>query len=199
MRELEKAYYDRRAPEYDDWGLGKGVFAQRERPGWDEEVERLVGILASLEPRRVLDVACGTAFLTRHLRGEVTGLDQSESMLEVARERFPEARLVRADVPPLPFADAEFDRVFTSHFYGHLEEPARSEFVAEARRVARELVVVDAAGPDREERQRRKLNDGSEHEVYKRWFRAQTLADELGGGEVLFEGDWFVAVVTTWC
>jgi demethylmenaquinone methyltransferase/2-methoxy-6-polyprenyl-1,4-benzoquinol methylase len=194
VRDLEKAYYDRRAPEYDDWWLGKGVFAERERPGWDEEVERLVGVLASLEPCRVLDVACGTAFLTQHLRGEVTGLDQSTPMLEVARERIPDARLVRADVPPLPFEDGELDRVFTSHFYGHLEQPVRSEFLAEARRVARELVVVDAAGPDREERQSRKLNDGSEHDVYKRWFRAQTLADELGGGEVLFEGDWFVAV-----
>jgi demethylmenaquinone methyltransferase/2-methoxy-6-polyprenyl-1,4-benzoquinol methylase len=192
VRDLEKAYYDRRAPEYDDWWLGTGLFAKRERPGWDEEVERLVGVLASQEPCRVLDVACGTAFLTQHLRGELTGLDQSTPMLEVARERIPDARLVRADVPPLPFEDGEFDRVFTSHFYGHLEEPVRSEFLAEARRVARELVVVDAAGPDREERQHRKLNDGSEHAVYKRWFRAQTLAEELGGGEVLFEGDWFV-------
>ena len=30
---------------------------------------------------RTLDVACGTGFLTRHLRGELTALDQSEAML----------------------------------------------------------------------------------------------------------------------
>ncbi|MFL5895223.1 MAG: class I SAM-dependent methyltransferase, partial [Thermoleophilaceae bacterium] len=161
MRATEKAYYDRRASEYDDWWLGTGLFAGRARPGWQEEVERLVEVVASLAPGRVVDVACGTAFLTQHLRGKVTALDQSESMLEIASLRLPGARLVRADVPPLPFGDGELDRVFTAHFYGHLEEPTRSDFIREARRVAGELVVVDSAGPDREERQPRQLNDGS--------------------------------------
>jgi ubiquinone/menaquinone biosynthesis C-methylase UbiE len=194
MRAGEKAYYERRAAEYDDWWLGTGLFAERARPGWKEEVGQLVDLVAVLEGPRVLDVACGTGFLSQHLRGDVTALDQSESMLAIARERMPGARLVRADVPPLPFDDAEFDVVFTSHFYGHLEEPLRGEFVTEARRVARQLVVVDSAGADREEHQQRRLNDGSSHTVFKRWFRAPTLAAELGGGQVLLDGDWFVAV-----
>jgi hypothetical protein len=29
-----KAYYDRRAPEYDDWYLGTGAYAGRVRPDW---------------------------------------------------------------------------------------------------------------------------------------------------------------------
>jgi ubiquinone/menaquinone biosynthesis C-methylase UbiE len=196
VREDEKLYYDRRAAEYDDWWLGTGLFAERDRPGWDDEVEQLVATIAALEPCRVLDVACGTGFLTRHLRGAVTALDQSEAMLAIAAGRLPAATLVRAGVPPLPFEDNEFDRVFTSHFYGHLEEPLRTHFVNEARRIASELVVVDSAGPDRQERQRRKLNDGSEHKIYKRWFRADTLASELGG-EVLLDGRWFVVVASS--
>jgi len=194
MRALEKAYYERRAAEYDDWWLGTGLFAERDRPGWQTEVEALIRVVDGLPPARVLDVACGTGFLTRHLRGEVTGVDQSEAMLEIAGARLHGARVVRADVPPLPFADHEFERVFTSHFYGHLEDPLRTQFLAEARRAGGELIVVDSAGADRAERQRRRLNDGSEHEVYKRWFRPETLAAELGGGETLFAGDWFVAV-----
>jgi ubiquinone/menaquinone biosynthesis C-methylase UbiE len=194
MRAGEKAYYERRAPEYDDWWLGTGLFATRDRPGWHDEVARLVETVAALHPCRVLDVACGTGFLTRHLRGELTGLDQSDAMLAIASERIPHAGFIRANVPPLPAADAAFERLFTSHFYGHLEEPLRTAFLDEARRVAGELVVVDSAGPDRAEHQRRRLNDGSEHEVFKRWFRPETLAAELGGGEVLFAGDWFLAV-----
>ena len=38
------------------------------------------------------------------------------------------------------------------------------------------------------------LNDGSNWEVYKRWFTGESLASELGGGEVLHEGRWFVVV-----
>ena len=36
-----RAYYDARAGEYDDWWLGRGLFADRDRPGWHEEVERV--------------------------------------------------------------------------------------------------------------------------------------------------------------
>ena len=47
------------------------MFAARERPGWDEDVAALCAVVAALLPARTLDVACGTGYLTRHLRGEV--------------------------------------------------------------------------------------------------------------------------------
>lgn len=191
-----QAYYEARAPEYDDWWLGTGLFEQRDRPGWDEEREALIEVIASLPPARTLDVACGTGFLTRHLPGELTGLDQSAAMLELASARVPDAGFVQSDALRLPFLDGTFERVFTSHFYGHLEE-ARSRFLAEARRVAPELVVVDSAlrpGVEPVERQERILNDGSRWQVYKRYFEPGELASELGGGETLFAGRWFVAV-----
>jgi ubiquinone/menaquinone biosynthesis C-methylase UbiE len=194
VRESEKVYYDKRAPEYDDWWLGRGLFARRNRPGWQREVRRLEAVVANLPAASTLDVACGTGFLSKRLRGDLTLVDQSQAMLALARERVPHADVIRAEVPPLPFGDGSFGRVFTSHFYGHLRDEQRAEFVDEARRVAEELVVVDAGGGDREQVQDRVLNDGSRHEVYKRWFSAATLADELGGGEILLDGDWFVVV-----
>jgi ubiquinone/menaquinone biosynthesis C-methylase UbiE len=192
-----KAYYDRRATEYDDWWRGAGRFAERDRPGWEAEVAALQAALAALEPARTLDVACGTGFLTRHLRGEIVGLDQSESMLAEAQEQAPAATFVQGDALALPFGDGSFDRVFTGHFYGHLDGPERERFLAEARRVAPELVVVDSAlreDVEPEERQVRVLNDGSRWGVYKRYFEPDALARELGGGETLFAGYWFVAV-----
>jgi demethylmenaquinone methyltransferase/2-methoxy-6-polyprenyl-1,4-benzoquinol methylase len=194
---LMRAYYDRRAPEYDDWWLGTGLFADRDRPGWDQEVDDLVAVLRGLAPARVLDVACGTGFLTQHLRGDVTAIDQSAGMVEVAAPRMPEATVVQGDAVPLPFGDGQFDRVFTSHFYGHLLPSERPHFVDEARRVGRELVVADSAlrgGVPAEEWQERKLDDGSRHSVYKRSFTGAELAAELGGGTVLFDGRWFVVV-----
>ena len=191
-----KAYYEARAPEYDEWYLGLGRFDGLDRPRWNDELHALVRALDALPAARTLDVACGTGFLTRHLRGELTGLDQSAAMLEVAARRVPAADLVLADALPLPFADRSFDRVFTGHFYGHLEDAERRLFLQEARRVAQELVVVDSAiRPDRlrEERQERILNDGSRWDVYKRYFTPAELAAELGG-ETIFAGRWFVAV-----
>jgi ubiquinone/menaquinone biosynthesis C-methylase UbiE len=40
-------------------------------------------VLAALPPARTLDVACGTGFLTRHLRGDLTAIDQSDEMVAI--------------------------------------------------------------------------------------------------------------------
>lgn len=192
-----KAYYDARAPEYDDWYEGTGGFAKRHRPAWHEMVDALAQTLGLLPPAATLDVACGTGYATRWLPGEITGLDQSPRMLEIAAERLPNARFVRGDALDLPFDDGEFERVTAMHFYGHLEREDRERFLGEARRVGGELVVVDAALRDDvepEQWEERILNDGSRWTVFKRYFTTDGLADELGGGDVLFAGKWFVAV-----
>jgi ubiquinone/menaquinone biosynthesis C-methylase UbiE len=190
-------YYDVRAPEYDEWYLGEGRFASRDRRGWNDELASLAGVIGALAPARTIDVACGTGFLTRHLQGEIVGLDQSARMLEEARRQAPGAAYVQGDAFALPFPDGAFDRIFSGHFYGHLGDTNRERFLAEARRIARELVIVDAsrkASDVDDMLQERVLNDGSRWEVYKRWFTGVGLAAELGDGEVLHDGAWFVVV-----
>ena len=198
MNEAERIYYDRRAAEYDDWYLGAGLFAGRVRPGWHAEVAALVACLHGLEMRTVLDTACGTGFLTQHLAGRVTALDQSISMLRIARERLPGAYVLQGDALRLPFRAGAFAHVMAAHFYGHLEAAMRRQFLDEGRRVAARLLVVDAAwreGVEPEEMQERVLQDGSRHRVYKRYFTPAQLIAELGGGQVVHAGRWFVAVL----
>ena len=72
----------------------------------------------------------------------------------------------------------------TGHFYGHLDARQRTTFLSEARRVAPELVVVDASREHSavaEKWSRRVLLDGSSWEVYKRYFDRATCCDEVGG------------------
>jgi ubiquinone/menaquinone biosynthesis C-methylase UbiE len=187
-----KEYYDKRAPEYDDWWLA----AARDRPGWADEIELAIDAVNALPRARTLDVACGTGFLTRHLEGEVVGLDQSGNMLEIAAERAPRATFVQGDALALPFADGSFGRLFTSYFYCHLEPEDAQRFVDEARRVAGELVVLGTRwnGEEAKERwEQRPLSDGSRWPVYKRVFDSGELAAELDG-EVVHAGEWFVVV-----
>ena len=123
--------------------------------------------------------------------------DEVAAAMDAVRALEPGGRAVQGDAVPLPFDDDAFDRVFTGSFYGHLFEHEREPFLAEARRVAPELVVLDAAlrdGGVPEEWQERKLDDGSRHRVYKRFFTADGLLEELGGGRVLHAGRWFVMV-----
>jgi ubiquinone/menaquinone biosynthesis C-methylase UbiE len=188
-------YYDRRAAEYDET-VTDGLDAET-AAAFARELAALGRVLKALPPGRVLDVACGTGLFAQYLRGSVVALDRSERMLKIARTRIPAAQLVRAGVPALPFGDATFDRLFTSHFYGHLVQTEGMAFLAEARRVAPELVVVDTAayeGVRPDGWQERVLRDGSRYTIYKRHFTAEGLLAELGGdGEVLFAGRFFVA------
>lgn len=181
-----KEYYDRLAPAYDRSAASREDAA--------EDLPGLLRAISLLPPARVLDVACGTGFLTPHLGTEVTGIDQSEAMLEVARDRAPRVDFVRGDAFQLPFADRSFDRVFSSCFYGLLPPPDRGRFLAETRRVADELVLIEPTPvwePDgrTEAWEQRVLPDGSRYEIYRRYFTAEALASELDG-HILFAGRW---------
>lgn len=188
-----KSYYDRRAPEYD----ATSYELVQQDPVGARDLAELERVVAELPPARVLDIGCGTGWLTRLLRGSVVALDQSASMLELARRRVPDADFVLADVPPIPFPVASFDRALASHVYGHIERvDDRRAFVADALRVATELIVVEQAWqPDlpAEGWERRPLADGSEQLVFKRYFTADDLAGELEA-QVLLDTPTFVAV-----
>ena len=96
---------------------------------------RLAGDVAG---RRILDAGCGSGPLSAALRAQgadVTGLDASAAMVDLARQRLGEdADLHVADLgAPLPFADAEFDDVVASLVLHYLEDWAGP--LSELRRV----------------------------------------------------------------
>ena len=194
LYERQKRYYHLRAREYDAtaWATTDARAA--------DEVARLVAAIAALPPARTLEVACGTGFLSRHLRGELTLLDASDAMLAIAGARLPKAELVQAEALPLPFADGAFERVFSGQFYDHLRPPDRRRFLAEARRVGAELVLAEQTrGPEhREGPEERVLEDGSRHEIYTAYFSPASLVAELGGGEVLHAGASYLLVRRSW-
>lgn len=81
---------------------------------WREVFDVLVRE-ADLRGRRVLDLGCGTGRLSAALAGQkvaqVWGVDASEAMLAVAREKLPASvGLKQARAEDLPFRDGWFDR-----------------------------------------------------------------------------------------
>jgi ubiquinone/menaquinone biosynthesis C-methylase UbiE len=193
MREIIE-YYDRRSGEYDET-ISRAAGQPEVFPGARQEGKRVVSVLAELPAGRVLDVACGTGLFTWPLAGKVVALDWSFGMLRRTRIRVPNALLVRGDGTGLPFCEGAFERVVASHFYGHLLAEDRARFLTEARRVGSELVIVDSAlhdGVDAEEWQKRVLLSGATYRIYKRHLAPEVLLSELGSGELLFSGRWFI-------
>jgi demethylmenaquinone methyltransferase / 2-methoxy-6-polyprenyl-1,4-benzoquinol methylase len=105
----------------------------------------LVARIVSSEPKRILDVATGTAGvaieLARRTGAEVTGIDISESMLKRGRERVRSAglddriRLQAGRAEELPFPSGSFDAVSFTYLLRYVRDPAAT--VAELARVLR--------------------------------------------------------------
>jgi ubiquinone/menaquinone biosynthesis C-methylase UbiE len=109
--------FDWLAPVYDlfMWLLGLPL------GGEDRVRNKVLGELAPLEGKRVVELFCGTASLAlmaAKAGAIVTGVDLSKGMLRVAREKSRKEdlnlTLVRADTTSLPFSDNSFDRVLIS-------------------------------------------------------------------------------------
>ncbi len=100
--------------------------------------DAVVAALRPLDPRRVLDVGCGTGLLTARLRGAcpaatVVGCDFSDGMLGQAHAREPGAPWVRGDALRLPFHDATFDAIVSTEAFHWFPDQPRA--LAEMRRV----------------------------------------------------------------
>lgn len=76
--------------------------------------------------RHVAEVGCGTGHWLEFFRASsipIVGIDPSAGMLQVARDRLPDARLIRARAEALPFRDSTFDGLFTVNALHHFTAP----------------------------------------------------------------------------
>ncbi len=125
--------------------------------------QRVAGLAAVRPGRRALDVCCGTGDIARALArcgAEVTGLDFSPAMLEMARTRSQKSEaggqksaprppvFLQGDAQQLPFPDNSFDAVTVG--YGLRNMASWEAGLREMLRVARpgaRLVVLDFGKP----------------------------------------------------
>ncbi|WP_169951697.1 class I SAM-dependent methyltransferase [Microbispora sp. H11081] len=106
--------------------------------------ERLALLSGAAAGHRILDVGCGTGYLTRLLaplvgsEGRVTGVDPSPAMIGHARRRSPGNCSYQAgEGQELPFPDASFDIVVSSFAVHHMPVSARGAAMGEMFRVLR--------------------------------------------------------------
>ena len=121
--------FDNIAPEYDKLNH---ILSLNVDKGWRKKAVREIADVG--RPLKVLDVACGTADFTIEIArkvvpgSEVFGVDISEGMMVIGREKLQKAGLTAelsvADCEALPYREGTFDRIsvgFGVRNFEHLE------------------------------------------------------------------------------
>ena len=157
QKEAVRKMFDNIAGSYDSLNHIMSLDADK---SWRKTMLGKLGEGVDGRPLKVLDLACGTgdssiAIAQGLPAATVTGLDLSEGMLEVMKEKVGRADLgnritaVRGDGECLPFADGTFDRV--SIAFGIRNFQNREQGLAEMLRVLRpggRLVVLELSLPE---------------------------------------------------
>ncbi len=106
-------------------------------------IKNLVSELKELKPDTILDVGCGTGYITNIISNElnstVIGCDIDSNRISFARMNFDQQVFI-ANVTQLPFKDSSFDVVVASEILEHI--PFREHALIEIKRVAKKSVVI---------------------------------------------------------
>lgn len=130
-------FQDARA--YEKW-----FFSPENRCAAELEQQLVFQMLKPVRGRRLLDIGCGTgARLNEFLEGglDVSGLDPSPYMLDMAREKFQHrVAFYRESGESLPFDDNTFHYTTLITVLEYVDDPGK--VIAEACRVTREKIFV---------------------------------------------------------
>jgi len=120
----------------EDYNLIAKEFSATRKEIW-EELEFLFKDLK--EGEKVLDLGCGNGRwykVFKEKKVDYFGLDNSEKLIEIAKENFPEAKFFVGDALELPFPGNFFDKVYSIALLHHIpSEEFRIKVLNEAKRV----------------------------------------------------------------
>lgn len=148
-----------------------------------DQVERFDRFVRLLPPGGlVLDAGCGTGrfepfFLGRGLR--VVGIDNSEAMLDKAKEIAPTCEFRRMDIRRLEFPDSTFDGVASIAVVLHLDRADLAAFLSEAERVLKPggILHIATRTADEDRTAVEEATEGGEMPVH--YYSRHTLGDVL--------------------
>lgn len=193
------AYYEARAPEYDDWYLRRGRYSRGpvHDAAWNAELDAAGRWLDSLPIQgRIVELAAGTGWWSPLLasKGELSLYDGASAPLDRARERLVahslRAHLHVRDAWAEP--DREVDTVFTGFWLSHVARERLRPFLGVVRRWLRpggtfafidSLLDPQSSAADHpplaDDRSLRRLDDGREFTIVKVYYAPAELEGAL--------------------
>ena len=136
----QQHYWDQR------WERGRGQYPHQWARRRGDAILKLVRGVSPSRPR-ILDLGCGTGWLTEELAslGEAVGIELSEPTVELARQQYPHAKFMAGDVLEMPLPVASFDVVVSQEVIAHVsDQVAYIDVAARALAPAGYLVLTTA-------------------------------------------------------
>lgn len=106
-------------------------------------INNLLSEIKSLQPEIILDVGCGTGYITNliseTLKSNVIGCDMDYKRLSFAKKTYNQEVII-ADITQLPFKDKSIDVVTASEIIEHIDcvDPA----ITEIKRIAKRSIII---------------------------------------------------------
>lgn len=105
--------------------------------GYTDVLGTIYRIIKNGKGKKILDIGFGTGVLSKKLYEEgyyIHGIDFSEKMIHIAKEKMPNANLIQADfskgLPPSLYSEL-FDYIICTYAIHHLEDSQKVEFIQE--------------------------------------------------------------------
>lgn len=137
---------------------------------------------------KILDIGIGTGQLTSELYkkgGQVYGIDFSEKMLELAREKMPGAVFYQFDFNngvPEELKDMKFDYIVSSYAIHHIDDKQKIKFIKELKSILKDkgiIILADVAFETRNALESCKENAGKEWDDDEVYMVANEIESEI--------------------
>ena len=158
--------------------------------GYKKVLGTIYAAVRERNARRVLDIGFGTGVLTARLYAAgctITGVDFSRRMIEISREKMPEAVLFQHDFStglPKELENAAFDAVVCTYAIHHLEDQQKADFIRELQAHLAPggvIYIGDIAFSTREELDACRTASGEDWDEDEIYIVAEELKKEIPG------------------
>lgn len=120
-----------------DYNLISGEFSITRKEAWQETDFLFNNYLTKGD--KVLDLGCGNGRyyeLFKNKEIDYIGVDSSEKLVNIAKEKYPAVKFQAEDALNLPFPDNHFDKIYSIAVLHHIpSKELRMEFLKESKRV----------------------------------------------------------------
>lgn len=163
--------------------------------GYKDVLNTIYNIVHKKEKAKILDVGFGTGILTKKLYDdgyEIYGIDFSQNMIEIAKEKMPLASLIKYDFSkglPEEIKDNSFDYIISTYAMHHLEDEEKNEFIEKLENYLNKdgkIIIGDIAFKTRELLEKCKTNYNEYWDDEEIYFVFEELKESLFNKNISF-------------